>query len=159
MISTLTEHINRDRKFQVTKVFNGLSGLQRDLLNGSKGCGIECRTMQLGALTRLLSSTSLLHYSPSQEYEALSVSQLLKEVEAAVCPTWYSMFVQKETKPDHYSSNFGGFGASASQPPIQQQLPHKPHECVPPGNAFRATMQSITQEVYWGWFGLSIKSY
>lgn len=78
------EHINRDRKLQVNRVFNRLIGLQGDLLDGRKGCGVECRTMQLGALTRLLSRTSLLNHSLEKDYQALSVAGLLQEVVAAV---------------------------------------------------------------------------
>jgi hypothetical protein len=45
--------------------------------------------MNLGALMILLDSTSLLHHSLEEDYKALSVEQLLKQVKAAVCPTWY----------------------------------------------------------------------
>jgi len=166
MISTLTEHINRDRKLQVNRIFNGLSGLQEDLLYGRKGCGVECRTMQLGALTKLLSRTSLLNHSLEKDYQALSVAQLLQEVRAAVCPTWYGMFVQEEKKPDlrgstGYSTYHApGFSPSVfGQPPVKQQLPHKPHECPAPGNAFHVAIQLIAQEVSRVWFGLCVKGY
>jgi hypothetical protein len=69
-------------------VFSRLSEFQKDLLgDNDKDCSLECRTMQLGALTRLLNSTSLLHHSLEKGYQALSVRQLLEKVKAAVCPT------------------------------------------------------------------------
>jgi hypothetical protein len=69
-------------------VFNRLSELQKDLLVDNGECySVGCRTMELGALTRLLNSTSLLHHSLEKDYQALSVRQLLEKVKAAVCPT------------------------------------------------------------------------
>lgn len=128
--------------------------------------------MQLGVLTRLLSSTSLLNHSLEKDYQALSVAELLQQVKAAVCPTWYGKFVQEEKKPDPYgstshstygSSSQGGFGGYSSrgfsQPSIKQQLPHTPHECPAPGNAFHVAIQSIAQEVSGVWSGLCLKSY
>lgn len=143
MIFTLTEHINRDIKLQVNRIFNRLSGLQKDLLDGRKGCGVECRTMQLGALTRLLNSTSLLNHSLEKDYQALSVGQLLKEVKAAVCPTWYGMF-KKKHEPYGYHN---------------QQLTHTPHECPAPGNTFHVAIESIANEVGKASGGLSITNY
>ncbi|KAK5651016.1 hypothetical protein OQA88_2097 [Cercophora sp. LCS_1] len=152
------EHINRDRKLQVNRIFNGLSGLQRDLLDGRKGCGVECRTMQLGAITRLLSSASLLNYSLEKDYQALSVAELLQQVTAAVCPT---IFVQEEDKPDPCSSTSRkSFRRSnLSQQTIELRLPHEPHKCPAPGNAFDVAIQLIAQEVRRFLFGLSVKSY
>jgi hypothetical protein len=142
MIFTLTEHINRDRKLQVNSVFNTLSGLQKDLLGGRKGCGVECRTMQLGTLTQLLNSTSLLNHSLEKDYQALSVGQLLKEVEAAVCPTWCEMS-KKQGSHGYYN----------------QQLTHKPHECPALGNTFDFVIKSIANEVNKASRGLSITNY
>jgi hypothetical protein len=139
---TLTEDINRERKLNVVLVFARLVALQQNLLNSSKGCGVECRTMQLGALTRLLNSTSLLHYSCKKEYQALSVMQLLNEVGAAVCPTWYGT---PETNPDTY-----GY--------YNQRVSHKPHECPAPGNRFDVVVKSIAN-VYDLSRGLSITDY
>jgi hypothetical protein len=102
--------------------------------------------MQLGALTRLLSSTLLLNHSLDKDYQALSVAKLLQEVMAAECPTWYGMFVQEE-KNDHYRYT------------VKQQLPHKPHECPAPGNAFNIAVSSIAQGVGQVWLGLCLKSY
>jgi hypothetical protein len=113
------------------------------LLDGRKGCGVECRTMQLGAITRLLNSTSLLNHSLGMDYQALSVGQLLKEVDAAVCPTWYGMFEQKHEPYGYY----------------KQQLTHKPHECPAPGNTFHVAIKSITNEVDKASRGLSITNY
>ncbi|KAK4161741.1 hypothetical protein QBC43DRAFT_346431 [Cladorrhinum sp. PSN259] len=137
------EHINRDRKLQINRIFEGLIRLQSDLLDDRKGCGIECRTMQLGALTRLLSNTSLLNYflEKPEDYQALSVSQLLQELGVAVCPTWYSRS-SKVTIND-----------------FKHKVTYHRHECCAPGNAFCVAIQSITQEVNQCLLGLSIKSY
>ncbi|KAK3986523.1 hypothetical protein QBC44DRAFT_333090 [Cladorrhinum sp. PSN332] len=140
----VVEDINANQKGLVLMVFGGLSALQQDLLRGSKGCGVECRTMQLGALTRLLNSTSLLNYSPKNDYQALSVGQLLEEVKAAVCPTWYEM---PEKKPDLY----GNYNIRVP--------PTKPHECPPPGNAFGIQIKSIANSVNGFLRGLSITQY
>jgi hypothetical protein len=128
---------------QVNRIFNGLSGLQKDLLDGRKGCGVECRTMQLGALTRLLNSTSLLHHSLEKDYQALSVGQLLKEVKAAACPTWYDSV---KNRHDYYAY-------------YKQQRTHKPHECPPPWNPFDVAIKSIANEVDEALKGLSITNY
>ncbi|GAB1319623.1 hypothetical protein MFIFM68171_09833 [Madurella fahalii] len=126
------EHINRDRKLQVNSVFDGLSGLREDLLLGRKGCGVECRTMQVGAVTMLLNRTDLLNHSSEKDYQALSVGELLNEVEAAVCPIWYGYHRKK-------------------------QLTHEPHGC--PGNAFDTATGSIAAELNSKWWGLNIRDY
>jgi hypothetical protein len=146
MIFTPTEHINRNRKLQVNRIFNGLSGLQRDLLDGRKGCAIECRTMQLGALTRLLNNTWLLNHSVEKDYQMLSVRQLLQQVEAAVCPTWYEMFVQKQEVYGYYNQH-------------NNKPTHNPHECPTPGNSFHVTIKSIAKEVNGALRGLRIADY
>jgi hypothetical protein len=112
-------------------VFSRLSEFQKDLLgDNDKDCSLECRTMQLGALTRLLNSTSLLHHSLEKDYQALSVRQLLEKVRAAVCPVWYS-------------------GPR-----------HSEHRCLtPPGNAFDNKVKSIANEVDEASRGLSITDY
>ncbi|KXX74011.1 hypothetical protein MMYC01_209890 [Madurella mycetomatis] len=138
----VVDDINRNKMLQVSMVFTRLSTLQEDLLDSRKGCGVECRTMQLGAITRLLNSTSLSRYS-WLDYQALSVSQLLEEVEAAVCPTWYE---KPQTTPDtcgYYS----------------QRVTHKPHECPAPGNAFDVAIKSIPNGVSSLSRGLSITDY
>ena len=114
---------------QVNRVFNGLSMLQKDLLVGIKGCGYVCRTVQLGAITRLLNSTMLLNHSSEKDNHALSVGKLLIEVGAAACPSWCG--------PYH----------------------HSPHECPTPGNAFRLTMKSIANEVDKASVGLTISEF
>ena len=114
---------------------------------GRKGCGIECRTMQLGALTRLLNSTSLLYHSVEKDYQALSVGELLKQLETAVCPTWYGMFVQKQ---EPYNS-FNQYN--------NKKLTHNPHECPAPGNSFYVAISSIIAEVNGALRGLSITNY
>jgi len=124
---TLTEDINSRRRRHLVIVFSELSVLQQDLLDSRKGCGVECRTMQLGALTRLLNSTSLLKFSLGEDYQALSVGEILKEVEVAVCPTWYG---KPEVKIDTFK-------------PHNRQVISKPHECPTPGNAFNLAMKSI----------------
>jgi hypothetical protein len=119
-------------------VFNRLSGLQKDLLgDGGKRCSVECKTMKIGALILLLDSTSLLHHSLEEDYEALSVEQLLKQVKAAVCPTWCSL-----TPNYHYG-----------------QSTHKRHVCPGSGNAFDVEIKSIADEVNKVSQGLSITDY
>jgi len=139
---TPIDHIDRDRNFLVRTVFDGLSELQRDLLGDRQGCGIECRTMQLGTLTRLLNSTFLLNHSRWKDYRMLSVAQLLEKLEAAVCPTWYGMFDTKK-----------------HQPYYNQQLTHEPHKCLLLGNAFNVTIESIVNEVNQASQGLKITDY
>jgi len=139
---TLIDNIHRNRNLLVGTVFARLSWLQQDLLGDRKGCGIECRTMQLGTLTRLLNSTSLLNDSSWKDYRALSVAQLLAKLETAVCPTWYGMFDIK--KHQHYYGH---------------QLTHNPHECPPPGSAFHVTIKSIVDEVNRALRGLKITDY
>ena len=97
--------------------------------------------MQLGALTRLLNSTSLLSYSGEEEYQALSVRELLNEVGAAVCPT----YATPEKKPGDYG--------------YYHHQPYKLHGCPVPGNAFDVEVKSIANQ--WGSFsqGLSITKY
>ena len=87
--------------------------------------------MQLGALTRLLNNTSLLNFSFVEDYQALSVDELLKEVKVAICPTWYGT---PEAKPDTY-----GY--------YNQRVTNKPHKCPAPGNAFDLAMKSIVNGV------------
>jgi len=124
-------------------VFSRLLKLQKDLLDSRTGCGVECRTMQLGALTRLLNNTSLLNYAFWQDYQALSGGQLLEAVETAVCPTWYGTPERKPNPYDHYN----------------QQVTHKPHECPAPGSAFGAAIKSIGIAVRSFSRGLSITDY
>jgi hypothetical protein len=97
--------------------------------------------MQLGALTLLLNSTSLLSYSVEEKYQALSVRQLLDQVGAAVCPTYGT----QEKKPSDYG--------------YYHHQPYEPHECPAPGNAFDVEVKSIANQ--WGSFsqGLSITTY
>jgi hypothetical protein len=156
MIFTPTEHINRDRKLQVNRIFNGLSGLQRDLLDGRKGCGIECRTMQLGALTQLLNNTSLLNHTVEKDYQTLSVGKLLEKVEAAVCPTWYEM-----QRQEPYSSNYWNLDQPTNKPNKKpnNKPTHKPHECPAPGNSFHVAIKSIAKEVDGALPGLRIGDY
>jgi hypothetical protein len=132
-----TEHINRDKKLHVDMVFNRLNGLQKDLLDSRKGCDIECRTMQLGALTRLLNSTPLLNHSLEKDYRILSVGQLLGEVEAATCPAVYCL---------HHGWPHSG-------------TVYKRHACPSPGNAFDVEIKSIADEVNKASQGLSITDY
>lgn len=93
--------------------------------------------MQLGALIRLLNSTSLLNHSMEKVYQALSVEQLLKAIEVAVCPTWY------DKKPVYYRDN--------------NQF--KSHECPTPGNTFDVAIKSIANDVKEASRGLSITNY
>lgn len=141
MIFILTEDINSNRRSLVSWVFSKLNGLQIELLSDRKGCGVECRTMQLGAITRLLNSTSLSNYS-FRDYQTLSIGQLLNEVESAVCPTWCE--IEKKHQPFGY---------------YNQQSTYKPHECPAPGNNFDAIVKSIAKEVNSLSHGLSITNY
>jgi hypothetical protein len=88
--------------------------------------------MQLGALIRLLNSTSLLNHSLEKDYQALTVEQLLKEVKVAACPTWYAHHGHPRTSR---------------------------HSCPHPGNTFDLAIKSIANEVDEPLQGLRITDY
>ncbi|KAJ5167992.1 uncharacterized protein N7482_003586 [Penicillium canariense] len=81
--------MNNDRQDGINNVIL-LHDTREALLNGTQGCGYECRSIMYGALTMQMQSNHLLSPWPATPFPDLSYGDLINKVSSFTSPRWYT---------------------------------------------------------------------
>ena len=76
------------RQESIDAVFRKLDKASESLLNGTRGCHIECQLMMYGVLTVYIRATPLLSPRPTSPFLHLSYNNLIDKVLLLTSPDW-----------------------------------------------------------------------
>ncbi|OKL63247.1 hypothetical protein UA08_01841 [Talaromyces atroroseus] len=80
--------MNKCREEAIAKLIDKLHQTLTDLLNDSRGCSYECRSIMYGALTKQMQSNDLLSPRPVTPFPGVSYKQLVQKVSGFRSPQW-----------------------------------------------------------------------
>ncbi|KAH8162854.1 hypothetical protein CIB48_g5387 [Xylaria polymorpha] len=146
ILSLAYDIIDQRRQLHLNKILSCVYD-HVNRLSEQKTCSVECDAILLGTLIRQMHANSLPSLRPTEPYEGLSVTNVVKAIKGLSVPEWYSK-VKEVEEPSQSAFEF--WGATKKLSKMQQKKARLKSKRRAPSNddwGFGGPVEEIEEEV------------